>query len=101
MGKDSKLFFNYSVDLNGGTVEVGETKVESKGEYSIEFTDETGSVQVVITSASTDNDTSVTITNIKLIVEQDVTTTFQKVESGNYSVDGETILKIKWLQEAH
>ena len=47
-----------------------ETKVESKGEYSIEFTDETGSVQVVITSASTDNDTSVTITNIKLIVEQ-------------------------------
>ena len=94
-GKRSKLFFNYSVDLNGGTVEVGETKVESKGEYSIEFTDETGSVQVVITSASTDNDTSVTITNIKLIVEQDVTTTFQKVESGNYSVDGETISENK------
>lgn len=94
-GKSAKLFFNYSVELNGGTVKIGGDSVESNGEYEIEFTDETGSTQIIIESGSVDNNTSVTITNIRLIIEQDVTTTFQKAENGNYSVDGETISENK------
>ena len=94
-GKSAKLFFNYSVELNGGTVKIGGDSVESNGEYAIEFTDETGSTQIIIESGSVDNNTSVTITNIRLIIEQDVTTTFQKAENGNYSVDGETISENK------
>ena len=93
--KKAKLFFNYSVELNSGSVKIGGETKELDGEYSIELTDEMASATVEITSGSSENFTKVTITNIRLVIEQDVTTTFQKAESGNYSVDGETISENK------
>ncbi|MCD7859386.1 MAG: hypothetical protein LUH51_04340, partial [Firmicutes bacterium] len=89
----AKLMFNYTVTLNDGSVTVGGTSVSSDGTYSYSGDiEDDGTLQIVLTSGVGANyTTSITITDIYLLVEQDVTTTFAVAENGSYTVNGSEI----------
>lgn len=81
------LSFDYTIDLNAGTIKVGGTNVTAGGKFSSEL--QAGEeVKVEITSGSTDNPTTITISNIKLIAHVNATVTFLPAENGSYTVDG-------------
>ncbi|MCD7753780.1 MAG: hypothetical protein LUH41_04450, partial [Clostridiales bacterium] len=89
----AKLMFNYTVTLNSGSVTVGGTSVSSDGTYSYSGDiEDDGTLQIVLTSGEGSSyTTSITITDIYLLVEQDVTTTFAAAENGSYTVNGTEI----------
>lgn len=81
------LSFDYAIELNGGTIKVGGTNVTAGGKFSSKL--QAGEeVKVEITSGSTDNPTTITISNIKLIAHVNATVTFLPAEHGSYTVDG-------------
>lgn len=81
------LSFDYTIDLNDGTIKVGGTNVTAGGKFSSKL--QAGEeVKVEITSGSTDNPTTITISNIKLIADVNATVTFLPAENGSYTVDG-------------
>ena len=90
--EDAVLSFQYTTNLNDGSVKIDGSSA-SNGEFK--KTIESGkSVDVEVTSAkSTTVMTSVTITNISLVVEKSVKTTFMPAENGTYTVDGQQITK--------
>ena len=84
------LSFDYAVVVSDGTILVNNTTVTSNGNFSIEL--EAGkTVEVEITSGSTDADTMITMTNVKLVSDVTATTTFLPGESGSYTVDGKKV----------
>ena len=84
------LSFDYAVVVSDGTILVNNTTVTSNGNFSIEL--EAGkTVEVEITSGSTDADTMITMTNVKLVSDVTATTTFLPAESGSYTVDGKKV----------
>ena len=84
------LSFDYEIEQNDGTIQVAGTAVTEDGSYS--GTLSAGeSIRIYIASGSTDNATTITITNLFLIVDVETTTTFQPAENGSYTVDDETI----------
>ena len=84
------LSFDYAVVVSDGTILVNNTTVTSNGNFSIEL--EAGkTVEVEITSGSTDADTMITMTNVKLVSDVIATTTFLPAENGSYTVDGKKV----------
>lgn len=79
------LSFDYTFALNGGTIKVDD-KAPS-GTFSKELSPH-GSIDVYIESGETDNGTTITMTNVKLIYDTEATVTFQPAEHGSYTVDG-------------
>ncbi len=94
-GKTSpaKLIFNYTVTLNSGSLTVGGISVTEDGNYSYSGDiEEDGTLQIVLKSESGSSYTSyLTITDIYLVVESNVTTTFAAAENGSYTVNGTEI----------
>ena len=84
------LSFDYTVVVSGGTILVNYTTVTANGSFSIEL-DAGAKVEVEITSGSTDADTMITMTNVKLVSDVTATTTFLPAESGSYTVDGKKV----------
>lgn len=81
------LSFDYAIDQNNGTIKVDGSDVTAGGNFSGEL--QAGKeVKVEITSGSTDNPTTITISNIKLIAHVNATVTFLPAENGSYTVDG-------------
>ena len=81
------LSFDYAIAQNSGSIQVAGTTVTANGSYS--GTIEAGSsINIYIKSGSTDNATTIDITNLFLIADVQATTTFQPSENGSYMVDG-------------
>lgn len=81
------LSFDYTVTASGGTITVDNSKAAEKGSFKKKLKVHE-SVVVKITSGSTDNPTTITISNIKLIADVNATVTFLPAEHGSYTVDG-------------
>lgn len=84
------LSFDYAIAQNSGSIQVAGTTVTANGSYSA--TIEAGSsINIYIGSGSTDNATTIDITNLTLIANVQATTTFQPAVNGSYKVDGTEI----------
>ena len=84
------LSFDYAVVVSGGTILVDNAMVTTNGSFSKELEAE-GTVEVEIESGSTDADTEITMTNVKLVSDVTATTTFLPTENGSYTVDGKKV----------
>lgn len=83
------LSFNYSIELNSGTITVDGNQVASNGNFSKELAAGT-SITVKIESGST-TATKITMTDVALVSDVTATTTFVPAENGTYTVDGKTV----------
>ena len=84
------LSFDYTVVVSGGTILVNNTTVTANTSFSMEL-EAGGTVEVEIESGSTDADTQITMTNVKLVSDVTATTTFLPAENGSYTVDGKKV----------
>lgn len=87
------LSFDYTITANGGTIQVNGTECDKPGSFSKEIgAHEKVKVKVYIESGSTNAETKITMTNVKLVADVSATVTFQPaVNGGSYTVDGEAI----------
>lgn len=84
------LSFDYSIEQNGGTIQVDGTKVSSGASFTKELA-AGGTVTVYIKSGSTSGATKITMTNVALVSDVTATTTFVPAENGTYKVDGKPV----------
>lgn len=86
------LSFNYSITLNGGTIQVGGTSVTANGTFSKEL-DAGGTIEVYIktTDGEENKTTTIVMDSINLVSAANATVTFNPAENGSYTVDGKTI----------
>lgn len=84
------LSFDYTIEQNGGTIQVDGTQVSSGASFTKELAaNET--VKVYINSGSTTAATKITLTNVALVSDVNATATFLPAENGTYTVDGKLI----------
>ena len=84
------LSFDYAVVVSDGKILVNNATVTANGSFSKEL-EAGGTVEVEIESGSTDVDTMITMTNVKLVSDVTATTTFLPAENGSYTVDGKKV----------
>ena len=84
------LSFDYSIEQNGGKIQVDGTEVSSGASFTKELA-ANESVKVYIQSGSTDAATKITLTNVVLVSDVNATATFVPAENGTYTVDGKLI----------
>ena len=87
---NATLSFDYTVVVSEGTILVSNTTTTTNGSFSKDLA-AGGTVEVEIESGSTDADTKITMTNVKLVSNVNATVTFQPAENGSYTVDGKAI----------
>ena len=83
------LSFDYTIEQNSGTIQVGGTEVSSNGSFTRELA-ENETIKVNISSGST-TATKITMTNVALVSDVTATTTFLPAENGTYTVNGTLI----------
>ena len=84
------LSFDYSIEQNGGKIQVDGTEASSGASFTKELA-ANESVKVYIQSGSTSAATKITLTNVVLVSEVNATATFVPAENGTYTVDGKLI----------
>ena len=84
------LSFDYSIEQNGGKIQVDGTEVSSGASFTKELA-ANESVKVYIKSGSTSAATKITLTNVVLVSDVNATATFVPAENGTYTVDGKLI----------
>lgn len=84
------LSFDYTVAENSGTIRVDGRDVSANGSFSKELA-VGGSIEVYIKSGSTSSATSITLSNISLVVNVEATVTFTPSKNGSYTVNGQAI----------
>ena len=84
------LSFDYSIEQNGGKIQVDGKKVSSGARFTKELA-ANESVKVYIESGSTSAATKITLTNVVLVSDVNATATFVPAEYGTYTVDGKRI----------
>ena len=84
------LSFDYSIEQNGGTIQVDGAEVSSGASFTKELA-AGGTVTVYIKSGNTSGATKITMTNVALVSDVTATTTFVPAENGTYKVDGKTV----------
>ena len=84
------LSFDYSIEQNGGKIQVDGTEVSSGASFTKELA-ANESVKVYIQSGSTDAATKITLTNVVLVSDVNATATFVPAENGTYTVNGKLI----------
>ena len=84
------LSFDYSIEQNGGKIQVDGTEVSSGASFTKELA-ANESVKVYIQSGSTSAATKITLTNVVLVSDVNATATFMPAENGTYTVDGKLI----------
>lgn len=83
------LSFDYTVTVNGGTIQVNGTAVAMGGTFSEELVaGGTATVYIKSNDQKTDKTTTITMTNISLVADMTAAVTFQPAEHGSYTVDG-------------
>ena len=83
------LSFNYAIEQNSGTIQVGGTAVTTNGKFSKELAPN-DDIKVYIESGST-TATKITMTNVALVSDVTATATFVPAENGTYTVDGKAV----------
>ena len=84
------LSFDYELALNAGSASIDASSVTASASFSKKLG--TGeSVAIVIMSPEGEGSTSITISNMKLVEERDVTITCKAPTNGSYTVDGTAI----------
>ncbi|MBQ3868819.1 MAG: hypothetical protein II789_09815 [Clostridia bacterium] len=90
-GATALLSFDYSLTLSGGTATVDGSSASAGAAFSKKL-NSGDTVAVSITSnAGNEDATTITISNIKLTPEQNVTVTFKAPVNGTYTVDGTAV----------
>ena len=84
------LSFDYSIEQNSGTIQVGGKAVTAGDKFSKEL-EPNASIKVYIKSGSTSAATKITLTNVVLVSNVNATATFVPAENGTYTVDGKRI----------
>jgi len=84
------LSFDYSIEQNGGKIQVDGTEVSSGASFTKELA-ANESVKVYIKSGSTSAATKIALTNVVLVSDVNATATFVPAENGTYTVDGKLI----------
>ena len=84
------LSFVYSIEQNGGKIQVDGKEVSSSASFTKELA-ANESVKVYIESGSTSAATKITLTNVVLVSDVNATATFVPAENGSYTVDGKAI----------
>ena len=84
------LSFVYSIEQNGGKIQVDGKEVSSSASFTKELA-ANESVKVYIESGSTSAATKITLTNVVLVSDVNATATFVPAENGTYTVDGKLI----------
>ena len=84
------LSFVYSIEQNGGKIQVDGKEVSSSASFTKELA-ANESVKVYIESGSTSAATKITLTNVVLVSDVNATATFVPAENGTYTVDGKRI----------
>lgn len=84
------LSFDYTIELNDGTIQVDGSKVSSGTSFTKELA-ANERVKVYIKSGSTSAATKITLTNVVLVSDVNATATFVPAENGTYTVDGKLI----------
>ena len=84
------LSFDYSIEQNGGKIQVDGTEVSSGASFTKELA-ANESVKVYIQSGSTSAATKITLTNVVLVSDVNATATFVPAENGTYTVDEKLI----------
>ena len=84
------LSFVYSIEQNGGKIQVDGKEVSSGASFTKELA-ANESVKVYIKSGSTSAATKITLTNVVLVSDVNATATFVPAENGTYTVDGKRI----------
>ena len=84
------LSFDYSIEQNGGKIQVDGTAVSSGASFTKELA-ANESVKVYIQSGSTSAATKITLTNVVLVSDVNATATFVPAKNGTYTVDGKLI----------
>lgn len=84
------LSFVYSIEQNGGKIQVDGKEVSSDASFTKELA-ANESVKVYIQSGSTSAATKITLTNVVLVSDVNATATFVPAENGTYTVDGRLI----------
>lgn len=87
------LSFDYSVVQSSGTITVDGQDVTEAGNYEKEIA-AGSSITVSIKSGSTSDATKITMSNVMLVTNTTVTTTFNVAENGAYTVDDKSITEI-------
>ena len=86
-GENALLSFDYAIELAGGAVEVDGTGVTAGASFSKTLAANDTLVIKLTSNASSEAATTITISNIKLTMQKDVTITFKAPTSGTYTVD--------------
>lgn len=84
------LSFDYTIELNDGTIQVDGSKVSSGTSFTKELA-ANERVKVYIKSGSTSAATKITLTNVVLVSDVNATATFVPAENGTYTLDGKLI----------
>ena len=84
------LSFDYSIEQNGGKIQVDGTEVSSGASFTKELA-ANESVKVYIQSGSPSAATKITLTNVVLVSDVNATATFVPAENGTYTVGGKLI----------
>ena len=84
------LSFDYAIEQNSGTIQVGGAAVTEAGKFSKEL-EPNASIKVYIKSGSTSAATKITMANVALVYNVNATVTFQPAQNGSYTVDGKAI----------
>lgn len=90
---EATLSFDYTVVVSEGTILVNTATTTAGGSFRQKLA-AGGIVEVEIESGSTNADTKITMTNVKLVADVSATVTFQPAKNGSYTVDGKTITEV-------
>ena len=86
------LMFSYTYVLKGnGSVTISDESNIASGSKVSRTLAEGESIEISITSGSSEEETTISITSICFIEDKEITTTFVPSENGSYSVSGATI----------
>ena len=89
--KKATLAFSYTIVKTDGSILVDLKDITENGSFSKEL-ESGGTVEVELKSADNDSsETSINLTEIKLIEDQQATVTFLPAENGSYTVNGTTV----------
>ena len=90
-GETKVLSFDYSVTLNGGTLSIDGASKTAGGSFSKAMANGASITIKVSSSTTAANKTTVTLSNVKLEVQQVNVTFVASTENGTYKVNGTTI----------
>ncbi len=82
------LQFSYAVTKNGGTVQIDSTDADSSGSYTKELDPNASTTIYIKSNENKAYTTTIQISGIQLITDQQVKTTFKPAENGSYTING-------------